>query len=303
MAEHYLRSDFASGELANVTAPDKLLDWARAVAAAALPRDIYRNKEGRKTLRCQREGRSFFLKLHSGVGWTEIIKNLLQGRLPVVGASNEYRAVGALERIGVDTLSVAAYASAGHNPAARRSMIVTYDLVGTVSLEDYCARWAEVPPDYGLRMRLIVKLADSARRMHGAGINHRDFYICHFHLDESSLAESRLRCYLIDLHRAQIRGRTPQRWRVKDLAGLYFSAMDCGLKRRDLLRFMHHYSDGGLREALAAHAGLWRQVERRAQQLYRKGHGSEPPVIKRVGPRTVGPRSVGPRTVGPRPDA
>jgi heptose I phosphotransferase len=115
--------------------------------------------------------------------------------------------------------------------------------------------------------------------MHGAGINHRDFYICHFHLDESSLAEPSLRCYLIDLHRAQIRRRTPRRWRVKDLAGLYFSAMDCGLQRRDLLRFMRHYSEGGLRRALGEDARLWRQVERRARQLYRKGHGTEPPVI------------------------
>jgi heptose I phosphotransferase len=191
--------------------------------------------------------------------------------------------VQALERIGVDTLSVAAYTSTGRNPAAIQSLIVTDDLVGTVSLEDYCANWAAAPPDPRVRMRLILKLADSARRMHGAGINHRDFYLCHFHLDESSLAEQSLRCYLIDLHRAQIRRHTPRRWRVKDLAGLYFSAMDCGLQRRDLWRFMRHYSEGGLRRALGEDARLWRQVERRARQLYRKGHGTEPPVIGAVG--------------------
>jgi len=283
MTEYYLRKDFAAGELAAVQGADKLLGWARTVADRALPQDVYRNKEGRKTLRFEQGGRSFFLKLHSGVGWVEIVKNLLQGRLPVVGAANEYHAVQALERIGVDTLSVAAYTSTGRNPAAIKSLIVTDDLVGTVSLEDYCANWAAAPPDPRVRMRLILKLADSARRMHGAGINHRDFYLCHFHLDESSLAEQPPRCYLIDLHRAQIRGRTPRRWRVKDLAGLYFSAMDCGLTRRDLLRFMHHYSEGGLRRALGENARLWRQVERRARQLYRKGHGTEPPVIGAVG--------------------
>jgi heptose I phosphotransferase len=286
MTEYYLRKDLAVGELAAGAGADGLLDWARNLADSALPRDIYRNKEGRKTLRFEREGRSFFLKLHSGVGWAEIVKNLLQGRLPVVGAANEYHAVLALDRIGVDTLSVAAYTSTGRNPAAKQSLLVTDDLVGTASLEDYCANWADAPPDPCVRMRLILKLADSARRMHGAGINHRDFYLCHFHLDESSLAEKPLRCYLIDLHRAQIRGRTPRRWRVKDLAGLYFSAMDCGLQRRDLLRFMHHYSEGGLRQAMGENARLWRQVERRAQQLYRKGHGAEPPIIGAVGVRT-----------------
>jgi heptose I phosphotransferase len=279
MTEYYLRKDLASGELAAVDSAGKLLGWARTAADRALPKDVYRNKEGRKTLRFELGGRSFFLKLHSGVGWAEIVKNLLQGRLPVVGAANEYHAVRALERMGVDTLSVAAYTSTGRNPAARQSLLVTDDLVGTVSLEDYCANWADAPPEPSIRLRLILKLADSARRMHGAGINHRDFYICHFHLDESSLVEPSPRCYLIDLHRAQIRARTPRRWRIKDLAGLYFSAMDCGLTRRDLLRFIHHYSKGGLRRALGEDAGLWRQVERRARQLYLKGHDTEPPII------------------------
>jgi len=277
MADYFLREDFAADSTRSIAGTGSMLEWARGVASEARLEDIYRDKEGRKTLRFQQGERSYFLKLHSGVGWAEIIKNLLQGRLAVVDASNEYRAVRALERIGVDTLSVAAYARSGYNPATRRSAIVTDDLVGTISLEDYCAGWAAVPPDPRIRLRLVLKLADSARRMHEAGINHRDFYICHFHLDESSLEERALRCYLIDLHRAQQRRHTPRRWQVKDLAGLYFSAMDCGLTGRDLLRFMRHYSAGGLREALGDGAGLWRQVARRAQQLYRKGHGAEPP--------------------------
>jgi len=132
------------------------------------------------------------------------------------------------------------------------------------------------PPSARVRLRLLRAVADVARRMHGAGINHRDFYLCHFHLDESSFEEQEVRCYLIDLHRAQIRKETPRRWCVKDLAGLYFSAMDCGLTRRDLLRFLHHYSEGGLRRALGRDRRMWRQVERRARKLYRKVNGTEP---------------------------
>ena len=283
MADYYLREDFAAACPFSIAGAGSLLEWARGAASRARSEDIYRDKEGRKTLRFKQGGCSYFLKLHSGVGWVEIVKNLLQARLPVVDASNEYRAVRALQRIGVDTLSVAAYARSGYNPASTQSVIVTDDLVGTISLEDYCAGWAEAPPDPRIRLRLILKLADSARRMHAAGINHRDFYICHFHLDEPSLKAGSLRCYLIDLHRAQLRRRTPRRWQVKDLGGLYFSAMDCGLTNRDLLRFMRHYSAGGLREALGDSADLWRQVNRRAGQLYRKGHGTEPPSPGRGG--------------------
>jgi heptose I phosphotransferase len=282
VAEFFLRHDFAGAEaggqaLTEDSGAQELFQWACATAGGASAGDIYRNKEGRKTLRFKRGGRSYFLKLHTGIGWGEILKNLLQLRLPVLGAANEYHAVLALEDIGVDTMSVAAFASLGRNPAARRSMIVTDDLVGTVSLEDYCAGWASTPPPYGTRLRLVRKLADSARRMHGAGVNHRDFYICHFHLDESTLGDDYPRCHLIDLHRAQQRRKVPPRWREKDLAGLYFSAMDCGLTRRDLLRFMHHYCDGSLRDALMGQGGLWRRVEQKAIQLYRKEHGREPP--------------------------
>lgn len=279
MNEHYLREDLAAR-----TQPDNLFRWASELSTAAPPENVYRNKEGRKTLRFESGGKSYFLKLHRGIGWSEIVKNLLQLRLPVLGARNEYVAVNKLRELGVDTMSVAAYASEGYNPAAIHSLIVTDDLVGTISLEDYCAQWATQPPVISTRMGLIKKLADSARRMHGAGINHRDFYICHFHLDPESLNSSTpgpadIRCCLIDLHRAQIRKKIPRRWLVKDLAGLYFSAMDIGLSRRDLLRFMHHYCEGGLREALGPQAGVWKDVAERALKLYRKDHGSQPPPL------------------------
>lgn len=277
MTEYYLAEGFALGELARARSARPLLLWATDIAAKARAEDVYRDQEGRRTLRFEYRGKPFFLKLHTGVGWLEIIKNLLQLRLPVVSASNEYHAVLALQRAGVYTMTIAAYARSGWNPAATRSMIVTSGLVGTVSLEDYCANWSTQPPAPAVRMRLVRALAESTRRMHGAGINHRDCYLCHFHLDELSLEEPETRCYLIDLHRAQIRERTPRRWRVKDLAGLYFSALDCGLTRRDLLRFMRHYSEAGLRTTLRREKRLWRRVERQAQALYRKIHGREPP--------------------------
>ena len=279
MTEYYLRAELEGEVPAATDRAAAMLEWAAAIAARAAPGDVYRNKEGRKTLRFMLGGRSYFLKLHSGIGWREVFKNLLQLRLPVLGASQEYHAVRELQRLGVDTMSVAAYASRGSNPARIHSLLVTDELVGTVSLEEYCADWAARPPAFPLRLRLLAKLADTARRMHGAGINHRDFYLCHFHLDVNSVVDGQLLCHVIDLHRAQVRRRTPRRWKVKDLAGLYFSAMDCGLERRDLLRFMRLYTPGGLRIALGRDARLWRDVEARALSLYRKQHGREPPAL------------------------
>lgn len=277
MAEFFLRPDLQRGPLRAAQDAVSLLQWAAERAGKASPEQVYREREGRKTLRLELDGKPFFLKLHRGVGWGEILKNLLQGRLPVVGAGSEYRAIRALESAGVDTLSIAAFASRGANPARRRSMLLTEELAGTVSLEDFCAPWAGAPPPFPLRLRVVAGLAGIARRMHDAGVNHRDFYLCHFHLATGELARGRFHCYLIDLHRAQCRSHTPRRWQVKDLAGLYFSAMDCGLTLRDLQRFARHYHPGGLRQAVVEDAPLWRRVRRSAVDLYRKANGGMPP--------------------------
>ena len=79
----FLREDLRSAELLQQDSPEALLRWAAACAQHASPADIYRDKEGRKTLRLHLAERSFFLKYHAGIGWLEICKNLLQLRLPV----------------------------------------------------------------------------------------------------------------------------------------------------------------------------------------------------------------------------
>ncbi len=270
MIDYYRRADFNHGPLAGVHDAKNFLTWAQWVSDVAPPENVVRDKEGRRTLRIQLEGNHYYLKLHRGVGWREIGKNLLRGRLPVLGASNEYRALQVLHRIGVPTMTVAGYASRGYNPATLQSMIVTDALVGTVSLEEFCADWAQHPPPFKLRLRVIDALATTARRMHAAGVNHRDFYLCHFHIEPESFSRGSSSSYVIDLHRAQCHRTLPSRWRVKDLAGMYFSAMDCGLTQRDLLRFVRQYSDNSLRIVLNRPSGFWRKVSVKALRLYEK---------------------------------
>jgi heptose I phosphotransferase len=268
---------FLSETLKKSCAEDEVFDWIHQLADEALPKDIYREKEGRKTFRFSVDQRSFFAKLHRGVGWKEIFKNLLKLRLPVLSAVNEYLAIEALTAAGIETMSVEAFGEAGLNPATRYSFIVTEELYNTVSLEDYCCHWQQQPPRYRDKRLLVEKLAQVSRAMHLAGINHRDYYICHFHLEVESLAEGHPRCYLIDLHRAQLRSVTPKRWLIKDLAGLYYSAMDAGLSRRDLLTFVKIYSDMPASKALKKNRKFWLAVAERARKLYIRDHGKQPP--------------------------
>lgn len=227
--------------------------------------ELYRQVEGRRTLRFKRAGRSFFIKIHAGAGWKEIFKNLLTLRLPILGARNEYLAIRHLNRIDIDAPKLMAYAETGLNPAARCSFIVTEDLGESISLEDLCRSWPQQPPSFKTKLALISEVADIARRLHASGANHRDFYLCHF---LRRAADGRL--YLIDLHRAQLRNKVPRRWLIKDLAGLYFSSMDIGLTKRDVLRFMLLYSRKPLREALAGDSAFWAAVAERGRRLYRE---------------------------------
>ncbi|CAH0992836.1 Lipopolysaccharide core heptose(I) kinase RfaP [Sinobacterium norvegicum] len=237
-------------------------------AAIAQQGEIYRSKEGRRTLQFEAQGQSYFLKLHQGIGWGEIIKNLVQLRLPILGARNEWLAIEHLKSVDVGTMTAAAYGERGCNPAKQLSFIVTEDLIDTISLEDYCKDWVTSPPDTKLKVRLIKKVAEMSGKMHGSGMNHRDFYLCHFLLDETIAADSDEwpKLHIIDLHRAQIRAKVPYRWQVKDLAGLYYSALDIGLSKEDVALFLGSYS-------LDLDKKCRQQIERKAMKLYLKDHG------------------------------
>jgi len=220
---------------------------------------------GRRTLRFELGGVGYFLKLHWGVGWREIFKNLFSLRLPVLGARNEWLAIQRLEQLAVETMQLAGYGEEGLNPARRRSFVITRELADTVSLEDYCVDWVTRPPDPALKRSLIRRVAEMTARLHAHGMNHRDLYICHFLLQMPwSGPQQPLHLYLIDLHRVQIRAAIPRRWRVKDLAALYFSALHIGLSRRDLYRFIRCYTGAPLATALGDDDTLWRDVEQRA---------------------------------------
>ena len=199
------------------------------------------------------------------------MKNLLVGRAPILGAGNEWQAIHRLTAIGIDTMRAVAFGQRGWNPARRHSFLITEELAPTISLEDFCREWAHQPPPTALKHALIRRVADMAGRMHRAGVNHRDFYLCHFllHLEPQPTAQN-LKLSLIDLHRAQSRTQVPRRWRDKDLAGLYFSALGIGLTQRDFLRFLRVYFARPLRAILREEAPLLRHLAQEGRRLQAK---------------------------------
>jgi heptose I phosphotransferase len=238
-------------------------------AVEALQGQVYRELEGRRTLRTEVAGRGYFVKIHRGIGWGEIVKNLLSAKLPVLGARQEWQAIERLHQAGVATMTAVAYGERGSNPATQHSFIVTEELAPTTDLEQLSLNWVQQPPEARLKWALIKEVASMLGTMHRAGVNHRDCYICHFllHTDKPVMADD-FRLSVIDLHRAQVRSKLPLRWRNKDLAALYFSVLDIGLTRRDKLRFLQVYFQQPLRQIMRAEAPLLDWMERKADKLY-----------------------------------
>lgn len=242
----------------------------------AMQGEIHRDMSSRRTIRVVLAGKSYFIKQHFGVGWREIFKNLLTLRLPIVSALTEWKAIQRLQQLGIATTQGVAYGCRGCSPASMRSFVMTEDIGDHVSLETLCADWLKNPPDARFKRRLIVVVAELARKLHGAGLNHRDFYICHLCLDRQRLQHGEIKLYLIDLHRVGIRSEIRESCRMKDIAALNFSAMDCGLSQRDRLRFLRHYRQQKLRRVFETEASFWANVFARSDQLYLKFHGTMP---------------------------
>ena len=112
----------------------------------------------------------YFLKVHYGVGWCGILKNLLQSKVLVLGARNEWRAIQRLQTLGVETMNLVGYGERGMNPARRQSFVITDALENMIILADFCAGWAANPPRSGaalaLKRTLIRRAAEISGRLH-----------------------------------------------------------------------------------------------------------------------------------------
>ena len=124
----------------------------------------------------------------------------------------------------------------------------------------------------------MASLARIARELHAAGINHRDFYLCHFMLKTDFIANQNQApdIYLVDLHRAQLRPQVPERWLVKDLGGLLFSSFNLHFTRRDYCYFMRMYFAQDLRTIVMTHKTLLEKITARACATYRRDFGHDP---------------------------
>lgn len=243
-------------------------DWVMGLAGESV-----RRIERRHTFKIELGGRDYFVKQHYGLRWSDIVGELVRLRRPVLGAGNEYRMTALLNSIGIATAPLAGFGIDGRWPTSQRSFLITCALPPSRTLNELSRDWWQKRPVPPLKRRLIRAVAEIVRRMHAAGINHRDLYVNHFRLPlhwlDNPVGEPPL--FLMDLHRAQQHTVMPRRWLAKDLAGLLFSISDKPLSLRDRLRFLQTYCDGRpLRHILQTEAELLEMTAEKAEAMRRQ---------------------------------
>ena len=264
MQSLYLRDDLQAavrtGELA---VPDDDV----FAALSATEGEVYRRSARRRTSRVVIGDKTYFAKVHEGVGWREIAKNLLAGKRPVLGARHDFEASRRLRAEGVAVPEVAAFGERGVNPARRRSFAIHDALEGFCSLEDvgHARLWGAA---IELKRALLIEAGRLTAAMHAAGVCHRDYYACHLMANAAKLGRGEAELAVIDLHRAEVHRRLSRRARVRDLGALLYSTSAMPLTERDRLRFVAAYAGTAASVELRHRGGFWRAVVRRAERLH-----------------------------------
>jgi tRNA A-37 threonylcarbamoyl transferase component Bud32 len=121
------------------------------------------------------------------------------------------------------------------------SVLMTQGIIGQ-SLEKFVPKhFARIPDRQELvkRRAWIRQLAGLVRRFHQAGFCHRDLYLSHIFICFKKNGHPVF--YLIDLARAFKTGWRKNRWIVKDLAALNYSAPGKTISATDRMRFFNVY--------------------------------------------------------------
>ena len=186
-----------------------------------------------------------YLKKHRARTWTTRLAAALGAASPPSPGRIEAQAALALQALGIDVMPLMACGEKLHADGRLESFLLTEELVGYCELQEFIERRfppredaSRRPADPALH-RLVVQVADIARRFHAAGFNHRDFYCCHFLTKE--ISPGRFNVRLIDLQRVQRRRWLRRRWIVKDLAQLASMLPDDRVGCREKVLFLRTY--------------------------------------------------------------
>ena len=180
-----------------------------------------------------------FLKRYNHPGVLTQIKNWFWHNARKSMMSFDLDPTDDLARAGIKTPKTISYGEQWGGFLEKRSFIITEELPNAESLEQKlpdCFRDRSKTENLRQQRNFIERLGQFARIFHDTDYRHRDFYLAHiFYSDDGTF-------YLIDLHRAFKPHILAERFRIKDIAQLYFSAPGSAFSKTDRLRFYKSYA-------------------------------------------------------------
>ena len=182
--------------------------------------------------------------------------------------------VEVLNEACIKTPKTIAYGSQFRGLFERRSFIVTEKIPAAESIERELPDFILTPvTPQAARMKIdfINALADFVRKFHETGYFHRDLYFAHIFFGENG------DFYLIDLQRTFKPKVSAFKYRVKDIAQLYYSAPGNYFSRSDRLRFYLRYK--GVSRLTASDRFFIRLVKAKAWRIaeHDMRHGRQVP--------------------------
>lgn len=184
-------------------------------------------------------GPRVFLKRYVNTPRGRQLRNWIAAGRRVAVADLDRLPAEELARHDIKTPKIIAWGSEWDGLWETRSFILTEQIPGGVSLERQLPEClSNLHPLQLVRERkdFLRDLARWVRRFHDTGLRHRDLYLAHIFLDEGG------DFVLIDLHRCFAPRLFGERWLIKDLTQLYYSAPGQEISRADRLRFYLDYT-------------------------------------------------------------
>ena len=182
--------------------------------------------------------KTLFLKRYENPPLNAQMDKVLCNHAPITCGIFEVNAAKTLTAAGVNTAKVIAYGEQTNWLFENRSFVITEQVPAAKSLEQKLPHYFDAPvtgENLPRRRKFINDLAEFIKAFHYTGFCHRDLYLCHIFCDENE------KFTLIDLARAFQPWLLRPRYRIKDIAQLFYSAPGKYFSQADRLRFYKTY--------------------------------------------------------------
>jgi len=183
-----------------------------------------------------------FLKRYDKPSILTQLKNWSCHHKRISSALAEFNSAKILSAAGINTPKIISYGEQWGICFEKRSFIISEKIPCAESLERKLPHYFTGPAaieNFKLRRNFISRLALFIKKFHETGFRHRDLYFSHiFH---NSIGQF----YLIDLARVFRPRLFSERFRIKDIAQIHYSASGSYFSKTDRLRFYLGYIGRG----------------------------------------------------------